>query len=136
MLYYDEICLQRFHIFLLEAVIKQNADEEKKSVWLFDLLDLIGMNEEYRSKTQRAYRMLEIIYTFLDPDFSWYLVGSRAEGIFAPGDNFFYYCKRWIWFAHAKVVLITRTGQNAKEKKKTYVCCLCYLSNNDNNTYK
>lgn len=69
--------------------------------------------------------MLEIIYTFLDPDFSWYLVGSRAEGIFAPGDNFFYYCKRRIWFAHATVVLITWTGQNAKEKKKPM--CVVYV---------
>lgn len=62
------------------------SDEEKESMWLFGVLDFIGVNNEYRMKSQKACIMYEILLTY-DQQRSIYVFGSRSEGIFSPGDT-------------------------------------------------
>ncbi|CAG2190829.1 unnamed protein product [Mytilus edulis] len=60
------------------------SKEENDSIWLFDVLDIIGANDEFRMSCQRANIIHEILMTFQNPT-SMYLFGSGCEGSFTPG---------------------------------------------------
>lgn len=85
-------------IDFIETSSKMFTDDENDSLWLYDVLDIIGVNEEFRKISQRTYILGEIIQTFQSPN-STYYVGSRSEGIFTSG-NYLCYCKRRIRFLH------------------------------------
>ncbi|XP_052083848.1 uncharacterized protein LOC127721204 [Mytilus californianus] len=65
----------------------ENDDgEENDSIWLFEVLDIIGANDYYRKTCQRSYITQEIIKNFLDaPEFSNYIVGGIFEASNTPG---------------------------------------------------
>ncbi|XP_052083852.1 uncharacterized protein LOC127721209 [Mytilus californianus] len=60
------------------------SKEENDSRWLFDVLDIIGANDEFRKSCQRAHIMQEIFMTFQNQN-SMYLFGSACEGSITPG---------------------------------------------------
>ncbi|XP_063436565.1 uncharacterized protein LOC134717997 [Mytilus trossulus] len=60
--------------------------EENDSIWLFEVLDIIGANDDYRKTCQRSYITREIIQNFLNaPGISFFIVGGTVEGSNPPG---------------------------------------------------
>lgn len=88
----------------IETSRKMFTDDETDSIWLYDVLDIIGVNEEYRKTAQRVYVCSEILQTFLYPR-STYFVGSRAEGVFTSGQFLCYYerriCSFFIYYSYS-----------------------------------
>ncbi|CAC5364796.1 unnamed protein product [Mytilus coruscus] len=60
------------------------SKEENDSRWLFDVLDIIGANDEFRKSCQQAHIMQEIFMTFQNQT-SMYSFGSACEGSITPG---------------------------------------------------
>ncbi|XP_063438206.1 uncharacterized protein LOC134719157 isoform X2 [Mytilus trossulus] len=60
------------------------TNEENDSLWLYDVLDYIGANEEFRKTCRCTYISAEIMATF-DNVNSFYYFGSLCEGAFTPG---------------------------------------------------
>ncbi|XP_052103404.1 uncharacterized protein LOC127736870 [Mytilus californianus] len=62
-------------------------DDEKDRTWLYEVLDSIGANDEYRKTFQRSGITFEIICTFGSENekMANYGVGGKLEGILTPG---------------------------------------------------
>ncbi|XP_052070872.1 uncharacterized protein LOC127709398 isoform X2 [Mytilus californianus] len=62
-------------------------DDEKDSTWLYEVLDSIGANDEYRKTIQRSGITFEIICTFGSENkkMANYGVGGKWEGTLTPG---------------------------------------------------
>lgn len=64
------------------------TNEENDSIWLYDVLDNIGANEEFRKTCRCTHISAEIMATFVN-DNSFYCFGSSCEGAFTPGIIYF-----------------------------------------------
>lgn len=67
---------------------KMFTNEENDSLWLYDVLDYIGANEEFRNTCRCTYISAEIMATF-DYVNSIYYFGSSCEGAITPGIIYF-----------------------------------------------
>lgn len=67
-----------------------DSAEEFDSIWLFNILNMIGVNEEYRKTCQQDGIMKEILDSFERKN-SFYFMGSSVEGTIVPGKTFFLY---------------------------------------------
>lgn len=62
-----------------------HSDDENNSIWLFDVLDTIGVNAVYRKTREQTGIINEILQTF-QTSFTVYNVGSTIEGTATPGE--------------------------------------------------
>lgn len=64
--------------------------DENDSIWLFEILDSIGVSDKHRKACQRESITFEIIQTFNNSEpISIYNFGSWSEGTVTPGNNLY-----------------------------------------------
>lgn len=69
-----------------EKLVSNLLDDQKLGIWFYDVVDIIGINEEHRKACQQAWIMHEILLTFLLKN-TYYFIGSSIEGTFAAGET-------------------------------------------------
>lgn len=80
------ICLSLIYFLEKERKLHPDlSDKEKFSIWFYNVLEAIGINEEQRKTCQQAAIMSDILFTFTGI-YTYYLTGSSVEGTFAAGD--------------------------------------------------
>ncbi|CAG2187731.1 unnamed protein product [Mytilus edulis] len=74
--------IQHFDEETTEKLVSNLLDDQKLGIWFYDVVDIIGINEEHRKACQQAWIMHEILLTFLLKN-TYYVIGSSIEGTFA-----------------------------------------------------
>lgn len=78
-------------LYLLAADGDVCSFEEEDSIWLYDILETIGFNEEFRQICKRSSIMNEILFTYgaeksEKSNKSNYTFGSMSEATYPPGE--------------------------------------------------
>lgn len=77
----------KLYIFFLASRKLTHLNAEEDSIWLYDVLDTIGVNGYYKEQHRHRGIMCEILESFQN-DVSTYYMGSSIEGTTTPGTTY------------------------------------------------